>query len=894
MASAQLNTLIRHLRQTARLREVAALSDGQLLDCFLARREEAAFAALVRRHGPMVLGVCRRVLRHAQDAEDAFQATFLVLVRKGASVRPSNAVGNWLYGVAYRTSLKAKALTARRRAKEGPMRDLPQPEADNLWLDLQPILDRELHHLPNRYRGPVVLCDLEGKSRKEAAQQLGCPEGTLSSRLARGRQILAKRLKHCGVALSAGALAGVVAQNAAEAAVPAALASSTARAATLLATGKAAGAVSIKVAALTEGVIKTMLLTKLKIATVVFLAVSFLTLGTGALTYSRLGAVSGTTLSDESPSLPRADTPIAAKLEGMKEEAKADTELIQGNWQAVKAEAGGKHQAEEGSTNQQWTITDRLITIRFDGPDLRNLDLVEFTYELGDPDKKPREIDMKQVRGRWKGDSFAGIYEVKDDRLRISYHHGDKRPAEFEDKGEDRGRRYYVLKRVTQDGEGGKPDPVKEELKKLEGTWKYVSMEMRGKARLEKEFMGSTIVIKGDSMVVERDGKSTGEEAKMTIDPTKKPKTMDVVVAGKPDDAVLFSPAIYELDGDTLRICAGSEEPPEEFKTTAETGNLQVIVLKREKRAPKEKEGEKAKAKKEDMAWGEAVNDLQAGVGIGLVGKTGYRIGDTIEFVVKVRNVGKEPRDLSYPSQLFDDHGPVVIDAAGKLLSVKMPPVEFFRRVLEKKTLKPGETIELGTPRLVLLPATGKEQARAPTLAAAPGKLKVSYPGLVRTPADGKDSGTLTTGSLELEIKEAEPPKRDSDGLGTPKKPEKLKRPLMKDYMGNEELPDALYEAYAKLIAAMETAEAAAIQKLCLPKTVKITSENRRADMREYSEDGDMNLPFLKKGFQKEIQVLRKDEDGSYLIRTNSSVFHFIETKAAGWKLFRYYDKPIE
>src|SRR5260370_8714901 len=198
-------------------------------------------------------------------------------------------------------------------------------------------------------------------------------------------------------------------------------------------------------------------------------------------------------LGDEWPSLLRAEAPPAAKPDGKKEDAKSDKELIQGNWRAVKAEAGGKQQAEEDRTNQQWPITDSLITIRYDGPDFGNLDLVEFTYKLGDPDKKPREIDMKQVRGRWKGDSFVGIYELKDDRLRISYHHGDKRPAEFEDKGEDRGRRYYVLKRVPKDGEGEKPDPVKEELKMLEGTWNVASAEMRGQPRPEEEVKGHTV-----------------------------------------------------------------------------------------------------------------------------------------------------------------------------------------------------------------------------------------------------------------------------------------------------------------------------------------------------------------------------------------------------------------
>src|SRR5436305_1502875 len=142
--------------------------DGELVDGFVARRDGAAFEALVRRHGPMVLGVCRRVLGHAHDAEDAFQATFLVLVRKAASVRPREQLANWLYGVAYHTALKARAAAARRRAREkraGAMsRRTTLPE--DRWSDLQPVLDEELARLPDKYRVPVVLCDLEGKTRK--------------------------------------------------------------------------------------------------------------------------------------------------------------------------------------------------------------------------------------------------------------------------------------------------------------------------------------------------------------------------------------------------------------------------------------------------------------------------------------------------------------------------------------------------------------------------------------------------------------------------------------------------------------------------------------------------------------------------------------------------------
>ena len=127
------------------------------------------------RHGPLVLGVCRRVLRDAHGAEDAFQATFLVLVRRAASVVPREAVGNWLYGVAYRTALEARRAAARRRARERQVHDMPHPTArpQEIGRELRPLLDEELSRLPDKYRSAVVLCDLEGRTRKEAARQLG-------------------------------------------------------------------------------------------------------------------------------------------------------------------------------------------------------------------------------------------------------------------------------------------------------------------------------------------------------------------------------------------------------------------------------------------------------------------------------------------------------------------------------------------------------------------------------------------------------------------------------------------------------------------------------------------------------------------------------------------------
>src|SRR5438874_579973 len=201
--------VVRQLRRSVLLHDAASLTDGQLLESFVARRDEAAFEALVRRHGPMVLGVCRGVLRNAHDAEDAFQATFLVLVRKAASLRRREAVGNWLYGVAYRTALQARTTAARRRLKEAQMRS---PESQDsaaagvVRLELQALLDRELSRLPQKYQAPIVLCDLLGKTKREAAADLGCPEGTVSSRLARGRELLRRRLARQGLA-SAGSLA---------------------------------------------------------------------------------------------------------------------------------------------------------------------------------------------------------------------------------------------------------------------------------------------------------------------------------------------------------------------------------------------------------------------------------------------------------------------------------------------------------------------------------------------------------------------------------------------------------------------------------------------------------------------------------------------------------------
>jgi len=286
MVAGRVDKLLRVLRRAVAAPAGGDMTDGRLLNDFVTRHDEDAFAALVRRHGPMVLGVCRRVLNHEQDAEDAFQAAFLVLARRAGSVGRPELLANWLYGVACRTAMAARRAAGRRRAKERQVTEMPEPAAPraDAWQDVKPLLDEELSRLPDRYRAAVVLCDLEGKTRQEAARQLGWPEGSVSSRLARARALLGKRLARRGVTLTAALLGGLLSREAA-ANLPPPLASSTARAATLLITGQAAaaGVIPPRVVALAEGVLRTMLLNKLiKVTVVLFLALGTLGFG-GAL-----------------------------------------------------------------------------------------------------------------------------------------------------------------------------------------------------------------------------------------------------------------------------------------------------------------------------------------------------------------------------------------------------------------------------------------------------------------------------------------------------------------------------------------------------------------------------------------------------------------------------------
>jgi RNA polymerase sigma factor (sigma-70 family) len=264
-----LSASLQSLNRTLHADELAAVPDAELVARFVERRDEFAFTALVRRYGVLVFGVCRRVLRHEQDAEDAFQATFLVFARDAASVQRAGAIGNWLYGVAHNVARKARAGRARRELKE---RDAAKQQRDSTQPlpvdDLKQVLDSELDALPNKYRAAIVLCDLIGCTIQEAATEVGCPPKTLGTRLSRARVLLARRLTRRGVTLSVVALvAALGSDRTAPASVPLPLLDTTARSAVDFATGSAA--INPMVAALTKGVSSAMNYSALKIAVLV-------------------------------------------------------------------------------------------------------------------------------------------------------------------------------------------------------------------------------------------------------------------------------------------------------------------------------------------------------------------------------------------------------------------------------------------------------------------------------------------------------------------------------------------------------------------------------------------------------------------------------------------------
>jgi RNA polymerase sigma factor (sigma-70 family) len=329
MNSAHLRPVLRYIRRLAEPQQGGPISDGNLLERFISRRDEVAFALLVERHGSLVMGVCRRMLHDVHDAEDVFQATFLVLVRKAGSIAQPERLAQWLYGVAYRTALRARRDAAKRRLHEHQAAVASDSEMEEfIWRDLRPILDEEIQRLPHKYQAPVVLCYFGGRTKEEVAKILNLPVGTVSSLLARAREKLRVRLTRRGVALSAGLMASALTSQAVAAPVSASLIKSTAKAGLALAAGQAlaGGLVSIKVASLTEEMVKAMFLIKVKMIALGLAAA--LVIGSGAGVVSYRAGVSQEQNAQEQKADPSVEDQLRQEIARLKRELeRADKEM---------------------------------------------------------------------------------------------------------------------------------------------------------------------------------------------------------------------------------------------------------------------------------------------------------------------------------------------------------------------------------------------------------------------------------------------------------------------------------------------------------------------------------------------------------------------------------------
>lgn len=429
-----------------------------MLDAFISKSDAGAFATLVERHGPMVLGVCRRILGNTADAEDAFQATFLVLVHKARTVQPRNLLGNWLYGVARKTSLQARATRSKRTLKErtAAVRGTAAMTPHNTG-DLFSVLDQELQSLPAIYRSVLVLCELEGRSTSEAARELACPIGTICARLARGRDLLGKRLVRQGVVLGGGGIVAALSQNVLAATVPPVLHASTIKAATAVAAGTVAtGAISASITALADTVVHGLLISKLSaVALVVFATTSLVALG---------GLVLHMTATPDKPAAPppssheqvaqQAVAPtIAAAPDDADPQFSADppvveTSRLEGSWRLVEFEANGKRTTAEDAPDvrdTRFTFEGERLTIS--GPP--GISRPRTKRCAFDPSRHAGNLEMTSLDGREAGQTVACLFKLDQDRLTICVpaDPADARPRDYTTHAGD-GRTIFILEPV--------------------------------------------------------------------------------------------------------------------------------------------------------------------------------------------------------------------------------------------------------------------------------------------------------------------------------------------------------------------------------------------------------------------------------------------------------------
>jgi RNA polymerase sigma factor (sigma-70 family) len=501
MATVASHPILQLLRRVTGDERVKDLSDANLLESFHATRDEGAFDALLRRHGPMVLDVCRCVSGNEADAEDAFQATFLILAHKARSIRKSASLGNWLYGVAYRTARKAQTTGARRRKHEARVPPRVAAEVDDLsWNEVRRVLHEELSRLAESYRAPLVLCYLQGRTQDRAAAILGMSESNLKKRLERGRSMLRARLVRRGLGLSAGLLAASDPAATSATELGGRLLEVTVAAASSVAIGQS-GAVAASVAALTKGGLRAMFVSQLKAAGAVVVALGMLASLTGFMANEALTAAAQTAA---------AQTPVAAVPERSKPNAKdaalADAEAIQGTWTVVEL-----HQVNQKPTKQErdWLakghfkirFTKDTMTMLVDGSSSR--------YRL-DATRKPKQMEILD------GDNLVArsIYEMSGDRLRICQGRkpepgeAPEAPTDFDI---DKARpgtfpTLFVMVRDVPKGKGGANPPQEALAPKSDGARRHLLQEgvlTRAKGPLEQIFR---FALDGSRLRLDRSG----------------------------------------------------------------------------------------------------------------------------------------------------------------------------------------------------------------------------------------------------------------------------------------------------------------------------------------------------------------------------------------------------